>query len=257
MTLIHQLRCPYCHAPVRPEDEKAACHACMSWHHRACWEEGGRCAACQSLRPVGTKDPDPAPVPETRSPRASRRERARVPMPAGITVDDSGSDLRLEYRWFKFVALFLVFFCAVWDGFLVFWYGTALSQKDTPWIMVLFPIGHLAVGVGLTYFTLCLFVNKTTVSITGYELRVRHGPLPWPGERTIPTSDLEQLYCEEVVSRNKNGTSISYKVHALDRHGGQVTLLSGLDDRTQARFIEQTVEDWLEIKDRPVDGEVA
>lgn len=263
--MIRQLRCPYCHAAVRPHDEKAACHACMSWHHRACWDEHGCCAACQSGQAVGAqagKDPASKDPPQEagQDPPAGRdalRERARVPMPRGIEVDDRGSDLRLSRRWFTPMALFLVFFCAAWDAFLVFWYGMALTQKEVPWLMVVFPIGHLAVGVGLSYFTLCLFLNRTVVSIAGGLLTVRHGPLPWPGNRELPVDDLEQLYCEEVISRGKNGTSRTWKVHALDRRGAQVTLLSGLDDRTQARFIEQTVEEWLEIEDRPVEGEDA
>ena len=38
--------CPYCKDPVRPSDPKAACDACMAWHHRDCWNAHGRCSAC-------------------------------------------------------------------------------------------------------------------------------------------------------------------------------------------------------------------
>ena len=45
--------------------------------------------------------------------------RAPVPMPAGITVDDLGSDLLMTYRWFGAKIIFLTLFCMFWDGFLV------------------------------------------------------------------------------------------------------------------------------------------
>ena len=50
--LIQHPRCPFCHDAVAPEDEKAACAACMAWHHRECWAEAGACGACSSPRSV-------------------------------------------------------------------------------------------------------------------------------------------------------------------------------------------------------------
>lgn len=46
---VEHARCPFCHEPVRASDaDKAACGACMAWHHGACWSEHGRCAACEA-----------------------------------------------------------------------------------------------------------------------------------------------------------------------------------------------------------------
>lgn len=40
-------RCPFCHEEVRREEPaKTACGACMAWHHAACADEHGACAAC-------------------------------------------------------------------------------------------------------------------------------------------------------------------------------------------------------------------
>jgi hypothetical protein len=39
-------RCPFCLDAVAPQDVKQACLTCMAWHHRACWQEHGRCSAC-------------------------------------------------------------------------------------------------------------------------------------------------------------------------------------------------------------------
>jgi hypothetical protein len=43
--------CPYCRGPVGVEARKAACDACLAWHHRECWREHGACTACGSERP--------------------------------------------------------------------------------------------------------------------------------------------------------------------------------------------------------------
>ncbi len=43
---VERPRCPFCHEGVNPEMAKAACDACMAWHHKGCWGEGGGCSAC-------------------------------------------------------------------------------------------------------------------------------------------------------------------------------------------------------------------
>ena len=112
---------------------------------------------------------------------AAIAERPRVPEPKGFSVENWGSDLVITRRWFTPAVFFLVLFCIFWDGFLIFWYGIAFTQKEVPWIMVLFPILHLAVGVGLTYFVICCFVNRTWIKVSMGQLTVRHSQLQWQG----------------------------------------------------------------------------
>lgn len=61
--------------------------------------------------------------------------------------------------------------------------------------MLLIPILPLAISVGLTYFVVCTFFNRTVVSISHEFLEVKHGPLPWMGNRRIPVGEVAQLYC--------------------------------------------------------------
>jgi len=91
---------------------------------------------------------------------APASRRAEVPLPGGMKIDRWGPELTITRRWFSAVLLFLVFFCIAWDSFLVFWYTMAF-RADAPWIMKVFPIVHVAVGVGLTYYTIAGFVNST------------------------------------------------------------------------------------------------
>jgi len=125
-------------------------------------------------------------------------------------------------------------------------------------MMIVFPIGHLAVGVGLTYFMLAGFLNTTRVRIANSVMTVRHGPVPWFGNRTIPAADIEQLYCtEHTRQRSDERTSTTYRLNAVLSGGKKVKLLSGLTEADQALFIEEKVETHLGIEDRRVRGEMS
>ena len=189
----------------------------------------------------------------------SHDETMPVPMPVGIKVDVWGSELTIVQRWFSLALLMLVFICVVWNGFLVFWYFLISSTGDSDafkLVFMLFPMLHVAVGVGLMYFTICGFVNRTVICVSGGELTVRHGPLPWPGNRNVFADDLKQLYCTEHFHRGKNSTSTSYGVNALLAGDRKVKLLSGFTEADQALFIEQRLEEHLRIVDHRVPGEM-
>ena len=178
-----------------------------------------------------------------------------VEMPKHFSVAQEGADLLITYRWFSAGFVFLLFFCLFWDGFLAVWYYLAFV-KGGPLGMKLFPLIHVAAGIGLTYFTLAGFVNRTIVRASSGELAIRHLPLPWPGNKVLSRADVEQLFCEEKMSRGRNGTSVAYQVSAVMRGGSRVKLVSGLASPEQALFIEEQIEGFFGIKDRPVAGEM-
>lgn len=178
-----------------------------------------------------------------------------IPLPRGIEVSEHGDELRLVRRWFTPALFFMLLFCVVWNGFLVFWYSVTI-EGGAPLIFSLFPLIHVAVGVGLTYATVAGFVNRTHITADPGRLRIRHQPLPWPGNRELPVSELEQLYCEEHVSRTRNGTSVSYTLNAVLQGGRKLTLLKRLQDPGQAIYLEHAIEKHLGIANRPVPGEL-
>jgi hypothetical protein len=176
-----------------------------------------------------------------------------------LQIDRQPRELTIQFRWFSFIAIFLVFFCVAWDGFMFFWYFTALSEGIV--IMALFGILHLAVGVGLTYYTLSLFLNSTTIRATPEGISVSHGPLPIPakfsGIRHLPASDIAQLYVKQEVSRGKNGTTYSYPVRAKLKNGDDILFLSSyiVQNDTTATRLEQELELFLGIRDYAVPEE--
>jgi predicted RNA-binding Zn-ribbon protein involved in translation (DUF1610 family) len=179
-----------------------------------------------------------------------------IPVPNGVICNENAHGLRITRRWFSLKYIPLAFFCVAWDAFLVFWYGIAFST-NAPWIMVCFPIAHLAVGVGMTYSVLTGFINRTILEVTPGKLQLWHEPLPWTGEIKMDTGDLKQLYAREKTSRGQNGTSYSYELWMVSKDGSSRKLLSGLDSPDVPLYIEQQIESWLHIPDVPVAGELA
>ncbi|MCC7373730.1 MAG: hypothetical protein IT581_03670 [Verrucomicrobiales bacterium] len=184
------------------------------------------------------------------------RARPEVPLPPALQVVETPEGFEIRRRWFTPAVLFLVFFCVIWDGFLVFWYGIALTTR-APLIMSLFPLLHVAVGVGLTYSTLATLFNTTRVSLNWKALSIAHSPIPWPGHRSIPREEIGQLYCRRVVSQNRNqGGTSRYEVWMSDTNGKSRKILGAGLDEQQALFLEQKIERSLGITDRPVAGEL-
>lgn len=162
--------------------------------------------------------------------------------PVSISEEVRGPDLELSYRWFSPIAFFLIFFLVAWDSFLVFWYASAVGIGSFTGgggfglFAGLFALPHTAVGIGLTYFTLALFVNRTIVRVGSGRVAVHHGPLPWRGNQELSTQGVRGLrVIEQVTTSNRNRT-ITWDVH-LVQDGVSVPLLTGLDEQEKARWL--------------------
>ncbi len=199
-----------------------------------------------------------------------QRPRIRAPRPEGLEVREtffepnepgyrdaprSRGTVTIVRRWFAPQFIFLLFFCIAWDAFLVFWYTNATQGPGAfAWIAAIFPIAHVAVGVGLTYYTIAGFVNHTTIKLDEHNLSVRHAPLPWKGNHTLAREEIRQLYCEHQVSEGKNGPSHSYHLSAVLADGRKVRLAAMPVE--QGKYIEELLEDKLGIENMAVPGEV-
>jgi hypothetical protein len=238
-----KLHCPDCGRLIPAEDVNLSTSV-------------AKCRACNAvfdfrdtLRSETRRGPNSGPPPV--APILPRSSRIRVEEFAGV--------LRFHWRWFGLHHLAMAVFCVAWDSFLVFWYSMAFSDRNVPWIMVVFPVAHVAVGVGLTYTVLTGFLNSTTVEVGHDQIRVRHGPLPWTGNQTLPTARIVQLHCEQArSSSNRNGgSSTHYELWATLSDGRKLRLLGGFTDITEPRLLEARIEKWLNIAPRPVVGEYA
>jgi hypothetical protein len=243
-----RLHCPSCGQAIVAEDVNIA-------------RVVAKCRACNSV--FRFEDQIAVAVPE---PRTAPAASVKVPLPDGIAVEHDealvvgdyrstarpAGNLRIRRRWFHPRHLLMVPFCIAWDAFLLFWYATAVVA-NAPWIMFVFPIAHLAVGVGLTYSTLAGLMNHTVVSIAGDRLKVEHGPLPWPGNRDLASSAVRQIYSEECRPRGRNA-AVRYSINAIVDGGPTLALVKNLESARQALYVEQELEQRLGIADARVPG---
>ena len=137
---------------------------------------------------------------------------------------------------------------------MVGWFTIAFKTKM--YVMALFGTLHAAVGLGLLYTVLAMLFNKTTLRISYDSVTVRHGPLPYPGGKTIMRVDVKQFYSQEDISYRKNGQSRTYAVRLLTKNEKTIDLITGLAGRDEALFIEQQVEKFLGIRDESVSDEI-
>ncbi|GIK43455.1 MAG: hypothetical protein BroJett011_72880 [Chloroflexota bacterium] len=185
-------------------------------------------------------------------------QKFNVVKPKRMQIETLGGDMKITRRWFSPVVFFLIPFCLLWNGFiLVFGFGSFLAADQGgigAFGLCLLP--HLAVGLFLAYFALASLVNVTEIKINTGEFSTRHGPLPWLGNRRLAASDITQVYCKEKVRHRRRSTSVTYEVHAVTPANTTEKLLTGLNEPEEALFLEQEIERFLGIKDRPVPGEL-
>lgn len=187
----------------------------------------------------------------------SRGPALEAPMPPALTEERDERGLVLTYRWFTPVHVVMLLFCIFWDGFLVFWYRTALERHaglTDP--MIWFPLLHVAVGIGLSYSTVAGFLNRTIVAIGSGEITIRQGPVPWPGNRTVNGADIRQLFREETFTSSRGGRRASYHVCAVTSEKRKLRLLGNVPGADVALYLEQAIEKALGIEDQPVLGEM-
>jgi hypothetical protein len=212
-----------------------------------------KCRQCKAVMDLAGRG---ALVPQAPAEAFAPRERGQVPIPVRFEVQPGHSELRIVWTWRspKFYAL--LGFALFWDFFVLVWMGGVFSAGAG--VMGLFGLLHAAVGVGLTYYCLGGLLNRTTIEAGHGRLSFQSGPLPYLRKNLeLPARELKQLYAEEREHHGKNGTTYSYAVNAVLRDGRKQPLLVGLEELSQALYLEQQIEKVLNIQDEPVAGEAA
>ncbi len=234
----HPLSCPDCGARV-PADHVnldllvASCPSCDAVFSFA--EQVGR-------RP---DEGEAAALPEARA----------QPVPARVGEREGPDGLVLSVGWRTSHAMTIGFFALVWNGMLAFKASVMVSQGQLDGIA--FMGVHAAAGAALLYYAVASALNTTDITVNAVGIDVAHGPLPWPGATTLRTADIDQLFVEKRIIRGKNSSRTVYDLKVTSRSGQRIKVATGLPDYDDARFLEQRIEGYLGIEDRPVRGEHA
>ena len=187
-------------------------------------------------------------VPVTDTPPAPK-----PPRPPGWQHAQDGSTLILSKPWRSADLLFLGFFTVFWDGIIGFMLVMALAQGETE-ALILLATPHTWIGVGLAYYVVAMAVNRTTLRAGEQFFTVRHGPLPWFGNRCLERSDIEQFYVVEAGVRVNR--QARWTLSVIDATGLGRTAIRMLKSPDEARWLEYQLEQHMGIKNRHVPGEI-
>lgn len=239
------LHCPSCQASVpesaiRPARAAALCPGCDSTLRLEAVGDGWRAVGFTAPAPPEglTVEIDEPPARSGGGYRDAIREPGRF---------------RASRRWWTPTVIFLTFFVLFWNGFLVLWYsGIAGSGMSGGFglIFMLFPLIHVAVGLGLTWTVIATWFNRTTIEVSEGRLSCTHRPIPWPLGKPEPIAlDAVELFeAEEAVPRfnaNRNTGSRTWNVVARTSDGRRVAVVTRLGDERQARFVASRLDAQL------------
>jgi hypothetical protein len=228
------------------------------------WEKLGVEGVKEKAEPAlaaPTKPPIPAegqppPPAKTEPPPPARAERslpAEMELPAHMAVFQRGSDIEMVRKWFDWMTVFLTVFTVIWNGFI--FANVRGMIQDGAFLVLLFP----AIGVVLAYYTIARWLNRTRIVVSRDKITVRHGPLPWLGNKELEASNCQAIWPEEKEYRGgKGGTRRIYQVYASTHDGRRVKLLDGFTGLTyeQAHFIAQQLETYLGIRKIREEGRI-
>ena len=178
-----------------------------------------------------------------------------VPQPKCVNVQLDFEALTITYRWWSPNLVFLLIFTLAWDSSIFFMHE--IISVSPPWLEILIPCIYAAIGIWLTYRTIASFINRTTIAVNRQRLSVAKGPLPWFGDKLIEIARISQLYSSrERDLSNLFGLVSRYQLNLILHDETERKLLSCLPTPDVAFFVEQSIEEYLHIKNRPVRGEL-
>lgn len=180
-------------------------------------------------------------------------------LPDGLEVLKLRSELDLRLRWMHTTSAwnrkFFILFTTLWNLILLPFVITVVVSGNLG--ILLFLSLHLLVGLGLIGYLAAIYVNTTEVSVTPDRVRISSGPIRFPfgKAREWPAKEVDQLYVSRYTAGTQNGSPrYAYALYAILKSGDKVSLLRGMNQRTQA-YLEQEIESYLGIANRPVADE--
>lgn len=252
-------RCESTDLELRPERRLAECRAChlVFDPSRPRPQRRPLAASSEAIAPRGALErrvieapPEMSAVELWRGSKQGYRS-AEIDRPSGVEISYRWGAAHGDETW-RYVAG-LAFVAALAGAHWLGWIGRSKGGGDAWFLFAFLGLAALVLALRIAYVGL----NATTIVVDDGALVVRHGPLPFPGNRRIDLSEVDQLYTEYYVVRTKNHEVHAYRVMLIVRGSSRhVALLSGIVAADQAAFIERTVERVAGIVDRPVSGEL-
>jgi hypothetical protein len=162
-------------------------------------------------------------------------------VPAGLEVHKEFGSFQVTYQWFSWARIL-----ASLLGTILFLGLAALVGRPTPherpdiWVQ-LAPFALLLLALLFCYQFLVTALNCTTIEVSSERVYVHHGPLPYPGNRSLACSDLRQLV---VVVKHKSDERETYELDAILKEGQKIKVWSNAS-RERLDYLKQAIERQL------------
>lgn len=164
-----------------------------------------------------------------------------------MVVKRENGTLLLTFRWFSWREFLLGILLYLGPPVALLWIQPLLRSVN---LISVICAGFVLWGL---YSTATQLLNSTRISVEADTLRVRHGPVYWPGGRQWDVKDLEQLYVGYEIYRSPRGhVSYTFKLRGKTKQGGDEVLVGGPIDAGRAKALEAVLEKHLGIVNVPV-----
>jgi len=176
-----------------------------------------------------------------------------IEIPKNMHLNERAESLEFEYSWYKAKYLFSLIAAPLFAFFLIN-SDYIIGDFKQPTISVIILLSATLI---IFYYSLAKLINSTKIHVTHQEIDVRHGPVPFSRNLVLKKKDVTQLY----VTRHRIGHryylyATTYQINVILTNKDVITLVKGLHSPEQGRFIEHKIEDFLDITDIHVEGEL-
>lgn len=189
----------------------------------------------------------------------------RIQPAENIRVNPQGSHLEIVWKWSD-LNLFMLAIAAGVLGWIIYenpsfralaipdllrLYASNLTRDPSP-ALVLALVMAMAV-LAFLYSIVGMIVNRTRISVSSENILIRHGPLPWRGNKTVAAKGIKKVFIRDDPSRNKHNSpslmNTRFDVLAIADNGDTVELLSRLGlTEAQATCIAGLIEERLGLR---------
>ena len=191
-----------------------------------------------------------------RSNELPARYRKEIVIPPGIEVLHLMNELEIMIKWRRSGKNFTLFFAFFWNAFIGL--ATLFFIILGELLPLLFLIPFILVGAYLFYASIGYVVNTTYITVDDKRLSLEHKPFNFliQKDQYFSPEDIKQLFVKKYSVGTSNGKPIyAFAVDMILKNGKTHRLVKELHAVDYARYIEQEIEYYLKIKDRPVKGE--
>jgi hypothetical protein len=173
----------------------------------------------------------------------------RLPNPGAFVVRELPGALDISWRAFKPIQLWAV------PPMVTLALALAAGLRDLVGYGAIWTAAVIGGGVALVW-AFGATVSRIHITASKETLRVSRHPVPW-FTRSVAREALTQLFVKEETLTDSHGNAHTFWFLAALRKGSDKPLLltPACDDPSMPRFLEQQLERYLGIKDRPVAGE--